>query len=520
MRGHQSQAGWTLIELVIGVLLLGIVALSFFGLFSSLVSSALVAKQKAAASTLVTNQMEYLKSLPYNSLAVVGGSIVAQNPLPASSVQSLNGQTYTVKTSINYIDDAFDGCTNYPNATLKQKYCRNYPSPSGAPVVDQNPQDYKILHVSAYNKQNTLLAEVDTQVSARVAETASNTGALFVNIIDNNGNPVEGATVQVTNTTTVPVVGVSDTSDSGGIAIFYGLPPDTTGYDYVLTASKTGYSSLNTIAPTGTLQPNYPSQRIFTQQSSYVTLSISPQNANSIAIETVNTAGAALGNTKVYTKGGYKKYTASSDTSYYFDTLSPSDTRLTTDANGLGALNNLTPGGYYFCGDTGATGCSIGGTPYYLAAAVPYGGGDALSPIAVPADSTSPGTTYPYNGLSYLQKVRLILTPNSAFPRVTTISPSEASQTSGAIGSFAFQITGANLPCNAVASSCSSIVRLNQGAGVFTASCTGSSAGLQLNCSVDLSPAAVGQTNLSITANGSTLTLPGSPLLGGINVTP
>ena len=521
MRGHcktNKQAGSTLVELVLGIFILGMIALSFFGLYSALVSSALTAKQKSAGSTLVTNQMEYLKSLPYNSLAVSGGSIYSANPLPSTVTKKINNHTYTIKTSINYIDDAFDGCTNYPTLALKQKYCRNYPAPSGAPAVDQNPQDYKIIHVTAYNRTNAKLAEVDTQVSARVAETASNTGSLIVNVIDSTGSPVIGATVSVNNTTVAPAVALSDTSDNAGIAIFYGLPPDTTGFDYSITTQNTNYSTLTTIPASGVLQPNYPNLNIFAQQSSYATMTIMPQATNSIALETVTTSGAPLAGVKLYTKGGYKKYTATTDTSYYYDNMTPTDVRPTTDGSGLGVLSSLVPGSYVFCGDTGATSCSVAGTTYYLAAAVPYGGSSVLSPIIVPSNSTSPPAVFSYNSANYLQKVRLILTTSSSFPRVSSMSPSEVSKSGGTIASFAFRITGANLPCNSLPASCGSVVKVTQGAQTSTASCIGDSAGLVIDCTADLSAFAVGSTAVSITANGSTLNLPDSPLLGGINV--
>ncbi len=525
MRGHRKlredllldNRGSTLVELVIGLAVLAMVGIGFLLFYNALLTGAIAAKQKSIASTLVTDQMEYLKSLPYNSLAVAGGSIYAQNPLPASSNKKVNNYTYTIKTSINYIDDAFDGCTNYPSTALKQKYCRNYPAPTGAPSVDQNPQDYKIVHVTAYSRTNVKLAEVDTQISARVAETASNTGSLFITVIDDSGAPVSGATVQTKNTTLAPSLLLSDTTDSAGVAIFYGLPPDTTGFDYNITASKDGFSTLTTIVPSGSLQPNYPNQNIFAQQPSYTTLTISPMTTNSLAYETVTTSGAALDNVKLYVKGGYKKYTATTDTSYYYDNLSPSDTRPISDASGLGSISNLTPGNYYICGDTGATSCSRSGATYYLAAAVPYGGTTILGPTDIPAyDISLP--TFDYGGNPFIQKVRLILTTSATFPRVTSATPAEVSLNSGTANAFMFQINGANLPCSTTAASCSTVVKVEQGATSKTASCTGASSGLRLDCTVDMSSFAQGRTNLVITANSSTLTLPGSPLLGGFNV--
>ena len=471
-RVAEQSSGYTLIELVTGLFVFGIIALSFLYLFTSLVSSTVVTKRKAQALALATNQMEYLKSLPYNNLAVAGGNIVTSNPLPASKTQTVNGVKYTIATNIEYVDDAFDGCGNYPSQQLKQTYCKNLPVPSGittgpcpggGTAEDCNPADYKLAHVTVTDPRGVTEADIDTQIAARVAETASTTGALFVSVLDGNGNPLAGAAVHVTNTTSSPNVDVSDVSDSNGIVIFYGLPVDTNGYDYTIAGSKSGYSSLTTIAPTGSLQPNYSSQQIFTQLSSFVTLPLKPQGTNSLLVETTDTSGNALSSVKVYIKGGYKKYTVSTDTSYYYDNLSP-DSRPTTDTNGLVGIDNLAPGGYYFCGDTGATSCTKNGTTYYLAAVLPYTGSSSFSPVQIPTyeAATPPTTTFAYNSTNYLQKARLILTTSSTYPRLTSVSPYELSLASTNLSSVNFTITGANLPCDASPGSCATQVSFSR----------------------------------------------------------
>jgi type II secretory pathway pseudopilin PulG len=516
------QSGLTLIELLVSLTVFMIIAVSMFSLFVGLVHSAIIAKRRAVGSALATNQMEYLKSLPYDSLAVAGGAIYNAAPLPATTTQTLNNVTYTIKSSINYADDAYDGCASYPTQALKQLYCRNYPAPSGAPAVDSNPQDYKVIHVSVTDESHFILAEVDTQISARVSETASTTGALFVSVIDNTGNPVSGAAITVTNSTVAPAVNVSDTTDSNGNAIFYGLPPDS-GNDYLISASRSGYSSLATIAALGSLIPTYPNQKIITQQSSYVTLTLKQQGTPSLELETTDTAGAPLANAKMYLKGGYKKYTATSDTSYYYDNLAPSDTRPISDASGLAGVSNLVPGTYIFCGDAGATSCSVGGTTYYLAAAIPYGGSNPFNPITVPTfdPGNPPSTTYSYNSASYLQKVRLMLTTKATFPRIASLTPYAASKASSNMNAFAFTIAGVNLPCSSTASSCGTTVSFTQGATSFPASCTGNTnPATLLTCTVNLSSSTVGNTQLVISSGGNSMTLPAAPLLGGIIVTP
>lgn len=531
---RRDQGGVTLVELVIGMAVVALIIATVFGLFVTMVRSSVISKHQAVASTLATNQMEYLKSLPYDSLAIAGGSIYSTSPLPATSTQKLDGVTYKVTTSINYVDDAFDGCASYPSQQLKEQYCRNYPAHSGAPAVDSNPRDYKVVHVSVTDKSGLNLADVDTQVSAKVSETASTTGAMFISVLDEGGNPISGASVRVQNSTVTPAVDLSDNSDGNGIAIVYGLPVDTNGFDYVISASKSGYSSLVTIGPSGSLQPTYPSQKILSQQSSYVSLTLKPQGANSLVVEATDTNGNPISGIKVYVKGGYKKYSDSTNTQYCYDnmvklgtttvcstsTLSD-DQRPATGTDGILTLSNLVPGNYIFCGDDGSSNCKLGSSTYYLVAAAPYSGLNPFNPVTVPTylASSPPSTTFNYGGVEYLQKVRLMFSTSSTFPRIQSLTPNDASQSTGNLSAFAFTITGSNLPCSSNPASCSTSVSLKQDASTFPASCTGTT-GTKLNCTVNLSSAAQGTTQLVVSAGGNTLTMPAAPLMGGIDVNP
>ena len=518
MRRKQQQDGFTIVELTVTLVIFSIVAISIFGLYTSLVHSTIIAKRQAVGLSLATNQMEYLKSLPYDNLAVAGGSIVATNTIPASKTEKINGVTYTTVTNINYVDDAYDGCTNYPNATAKQRYCRNLLSTTTT-VIDTNPQDYKIAHVTVTDPSGKHLAEVDTQISARVSETASSTGALFVNIIDDNGNPVPDATVSVTNTTLTPNINISDTTDVFGTAVFYGLPPDSST-DYVITSSKSQYSSLVTIGVSGTLQPTYPSQKILSQQPSYVTLVLTPMSANSLILETTDTNGAVLPNMKIYVKGGYKKYTSTTDTKYYFDNVSPSDTRGLTNSSGISTIQNLVPGRYIFCDADMSISCvNQSNTRYYLAAVIPYGGSTTLNPIVVPADSAAnpADETFTYGGLSYVQKVRLMLTTSSTFPRVASLTPGTVVKGTDNLSPLTFTVNGYNLSCG-TGSGCSSTVKFVQSGTDYVASCTGTSAGLKLTCTATISAMTAGSAQLVVGTSAGTLTLPADLLLGGLRV--
>lgn len=507
------QNGFTIVELMVSLAVLTSLTIGFFTLFVALVNSSVIAKQKAVAGSLASNQIEYLRSLPYDNLAVSGGSIISNSYIPAVITKKINGITYTITTSISYADDAFDGCGSYPTLDLKKKYCRNFFTPGNSngnnSNSDTNPADYKIAHISVKNSGGTQLATADTQIAARVAETASTTGALFINVTDPSGNAIADATVTVLNPTLTPAVNVSDNTDVNGVAIFYGLIPDS-GLDYDITITKSGYSTITTLKPAGSLQPTYSSQKILSQQSAYLALVIAPMRTNSMVIETTDTAGNPLGQAKIYIKGGYKKYTATTDTTYYYDNQIPNDQRPTTDSNGLAGINNLPPiNEYFFCGLNGAQGCLVNGVTHYLAAAVPYGGISNLAPITIPlADDTS-APTYSFNGNQYGQKVRLMLTTNAGFPRVFDINPSSINL-GDSLQNVKLIISGYNL-ANATAT-------LTQNGNTYTnSSCTGNTT--QLTCNYDLSTITAGDMEIKIQNPSGTLTLPLTPP-GGFHVNP
>ncbi|MDB5183013.1 MAG: hypothetical protein JWO47_797 [Candidatus Saccharibacteria bacterium] len=517
--GRKKEQGFTLVELMVGMVLLGLISISMLTLFSTLIRSTVIIKRKAVAANFATTQMEYLKSLPYDSLAISGTG--------TTTTTTLNGVTYTTKTTIEYVDDAFDGCISYPSVATEQAECRNFVVHSGAPTGDSNPKDYKIAHVKVTDQNSLILAEVDSQISARVAETASTTGAMFVKVLDQNGNPLSGATVRVQNSTTTPVTDVSDSTDTSGNAIFYDLTPDTTGYDYTITASLGNYSSLTTIPPTGSLTPTYPSQQVITQLSSFVTLTLKQQGDYNLLAEVVDTSNNPIGGMKLYVKGGYKKYTATTDKTYYFDNLA-TNTMPVTDGSGLAPIYNgtstnftLVPGTYVLCSETADTSCKVGNTTYYLAAALPYTGNNPFNPITVPTytSSSPPSTTFAYSGNQFLQKVRLMMTTNISFPRIYSLTPDDVSLSASALSAFTFTITGANLPCSSTAASCSTSVKFTQGSNTYTASCTGNaSPATTLNCTINLTGISIGASQLILKVGTNTLTVPVGSFLGGFSV--
>lgn len=514
----KNNQGFTLIELMLSLVVLLIIVIAFFNLYISVVHSSIVASREAEALTLATNQMEYYQTVPYQNLAVQNGPIVANSYLPASVDKTINGHTYIIKTEIVYVDDAYNGCGSYPSLQLEEEYCRNYPPPQGAP----NPgdaEDYKDIRVVVTDSSNLILAKLDTQIAPPVSGVINNSGNIIVKVIDNNGNPIVGAKVHVVNSSVSPSVNAYETTDQNGIAVFYGMPPDRK-FDYTVSASYSGYSSLSTIANFGNLVPVYPNQDLLQQNSDYVTLTLRPMGQYSLVINTTDINGSPIGNATIAIKGGYKEYTSSTNYDYYYNSQVAPNVSPVTNSSGYVGLQNLVPGNYYFCGTSGNKGCSVGGTNYYLVAAVAYSGNNSFYPVVVPTflSSTYTGPYFPYQGNDYLQEVRLILTSNPAFPRIDTLTPSTVSETSSSLSDFSFNLTGTNLPCGNSASSCQTQISFIQNTNSFKAQCTGTGNGTNLNCQVNLTGVITGNTQLEVQTQGYTLKLPAAPLLGGIIV--
>ena len=247
-----------------------------------------------------------------------------------------------------------------------------------------------------------------------------------------------------------------------------------------------------------------------------MTLVLKPMTANSLALATVDTNGNPISGVKVSIKGGYKKYQDLTNTEYYYNNFSPSDTRPTSDGSGLIFIQNLVPGDYIFCGDNGNSGCTVGGTNYIVAAAVANQSDHSFNPMSVPSFSSS-------NPLysDYTQLIRLILTTNSSMPTIKTITPSQVDQAN--VGNFHFMLEGTNLTCYAQGNGCPTTVRFREQGGptVTATNCFDdeNTSGVKMECDANLSSMTSGMKYIEISNGGGTLSIPfWADAKGGVGV--
>ncbi len=118
-----TKKGSAILDAMIAVALFAVFFTGLFALMQVGIKTIAEHKARAGALAIVRSQVEYIRSLDYNSVGVVGGN--PNGVVQAVSSESINGISYTINTSIQWHDDASDGLGN----------------------ADSNPNDYKSVSV-------------------------------------------------------------------------------------------------------------------------------------------------------------------------------------------------------------------------------------------------------------------------------------------------------------------------------------------------------------------------------------
>lgn len=227
----RSLRGLSLIDVVIGTAIVLVVFVGLFGILRASVEVAGLARAKAAATAIAGSQIEYVRSLDYDSVGTEGG--IPSGVIPQTATTTQAGTEFTVRTYIAYVDSPQDG--------------------SGGADSNGVTTDYKIVKVTvsySINDQDRDVVLVTT-ASPPGIETTVGGGTLRVEVVDAAGLPVPGATVRIQNSATSPAIDLSTFSDVTGTVLLGGAPTST---EYQVAVSKSGYSSAQTYTRDGTNQ--------------------------------------------------------------------------------------------------------------------------------------------------------------------------------------------------------------------------------------------------------------------------
>lgn len=229
-------AGFTLVEVMFASALMLMIFGSIFVGMQLMMEIITHSKAEAGARTLAREQIEYIRSLPYDAVGTISG--IPSGPIPQNATTSLNNISYDIRILIQFLDRLEDGFGVADGNTITE--------------------DSKIIKIT-YTW--TILGETRsyTLVSDIVPngiESTTGGGTLFINVFDADVQPVEDAQVHIYNDTGSTTIDITVNTDANGLANFPGAPA---GGGYQVTVTKPGYSTDQTYSASATnTNPNPP----------------------------------------------------------------------------------------------------------------------------------------------------------------------------------------------------------------------------------------------------------------------
>jgi competence protein ComGC len=359
-KNFKSNRGFTFVELVVGVAVSLVIIIAVYNAYSTIFDVVYTSRAKIDAVDLLNEQMEIIRNMPYSEVGIVDG--IPNGVLTHVQTVARGSSVFTLTTTVRNIDDPFDGL--FPN--------------------DTSPADYKMVEIDADCAlcKNFSTVEMTTLVAPKALETASTNGALFVQVFDANGVPIENASVHIENDSVTPPIVIDDVTNAQGMLQVVDVPPGVNAYQ--ITVTKAGYSTDQTYGVT--VQNPHPTKLPATVVLQQVT-------ELSFAIDKVSTFSvSSLSNTCSPVPGVHFSLTGSKNigTNPTVPKYSQSEV---TDGNGLLTIPNMEWDSYTFS-NTDSVYDFIGSSP--------------ISPISLAPNST--------------QNVELIVAPKNPKTELVTVS--------------------------------------------------------------------------------------------------
>lgn len=211
-----NQSGITLIETLVVI-----------GLATTILTAVIVgvmyaqqlitdSQARLSAMTLMTERIEYFRSLPYHDVGTVGGPVFGS--IPNNNIINFNGMTFYEDVRVDFVFDWRD-------------------DDGGDDIIT----DYKKVEVEIEWNVNGATSSVayTTNIVPLTVETAEGYGAIQVAVIDDaTGLPLEGAEVRITNNTTTTTIDFTRTTGASGV-VLAGVPAHD---GYHASTTKANYS--------------------------------------------------------------------------------------------------------------------------------------------------------------------------------------------------------------------------------------------------------------------------------------
>lgn len=254
----KSGAGFTLLESLLAIAVLALVAQAIYSFTRQTIAGARATQAWSLASSIATEQLELIRNTHYENVGTVGG--LPAGVFPQTQTISRGNIAFTVHTVVKEFDDPYDGNAQ---GTIPGK------------PRDTVPADYKKAEVNVCWDTLSCLNPLrfSTNVAPKNLESASNSGALFITVIDADAQPVPTVTIRVQNSAVVPAIDATNTTDVNGKLQLLSLPPSVGTYHVI--GSKTGYTGDATVAPSpGNPNPVNPDTTVVVGGVTEVTLTV------------------------------------------------------------------------------------------------------------------------------------------------------------------------------------------------------------------------------------------------------
>lgn len=247
----QRQNGFTMVETLVSTALLLMLFAAIATIFDVVTSTIGYSRIKVVATALATEKIETVRNLAYTDIGTLGG--IPNGVLPQTETITVNGQDFTVKTTVLYVDDPFDNqapsdpiSTDYKRVRVSITWGGAFPSIS--PVV------------------------LNTTVVPDGLETNEGGGTLILYAINSSGEPVANATARIINDTVDPTINLEILANDEGQVILPGAPECSDCYRIEVT--KDGYSQERTYSLTEVANPLRPDATIIEGEITALTFTI------------------------------------------------------------------------------------------------------------------------------------------------------------------------------------------------------------------------------------------------------
>jgi len=258
-----KKTGFTLIETLVSVAVLGILCASAYGLYATIINAIVYYRGQTTVSALAGQYLEVARNLAYSKIGTINGNPHGDLPDEPNALNlTFNNINYKIYYVVNALHDQAD-----PNLTV---------------------QDYKQVKLYVKNVQNGITKSFVTTIAPISLASMGNGGALSIQVIGSiysSYQHIAGATINITNTDVNPHINLTRTSGADGGWNEVGLPPDS---HYHISVTKDGYSSDQTYSVAqypGTTQAD---ATVILNQTQSVTLVI--DKLSNMSLQTKDTA--------------------------------------------------------------------------------------------------------------------------------------------------------------------------------------------------------------------------------------